>query len=175
MYYVPHSLGFWRSKLHPAPLATTGWLKHVYILVTTSYLPPVLLSPRTLMEKTCPKCPDVLQYHIDHVLCTAGLLHWTTAWLTVPVATVHVLVLLCHTYSFCGLKSQSHSDDRHVHASSLCSVRVFTHAHPTMSRIPLDILGCFCTSSFKAVLFTVTFIYFLLLVYWLHPIWNWMW
>ena len=26
------------------------------------------------------------------------------------------------SYVFCGLKSQSHSDDRHVHASSLCSV-----------------------------------------------------
>ena len=49
------------------------------------------------------------------------------------------LLLCCASFcvTFCDLKSQSHSDDGHVHATAPCSVRVFTHTRPTMSCTPL--------------------------------------
>jgi len=79
----------------------------------------------------CP-CHLVVSYIISHVSCRAhdvlpvcstsiqtvcdvpaGLLHWAIPWLTVP------LLCMC-LYFWCvifyGLKSQSHSDDSHVHA-----------------------------------------------------------
>jgi len=55
--------------------------------------------------------------------------------LTHSTCVVHVFVLCV---IFCDLRSQSHSDDNHVHATALCFVCVFVHARPTMLYIHLE-------------------------------------
>jgi len=54
----------------------------------------------------------------------AGLLHWATAWLAVPVLCMCLYFCVIFCVIFCGLQSQSHSDGGRVYATALCSVYV---------------------------------------------------
>jgi len=48
---------------------------------------------------------------------------------------MHYYYVFCVT--FCGLKSQSHSDDSHVHATAPCFVSVFAQAPQYSSKCHL--------------------------------------
>jgi len=140
-------LGFEQlATFHLAWFCIVAWL-------TDPVLKSLSVGGKICGESTlsCP-CHCSASYIMSHVSCRAhdmlpvypyrstrhvpaGLLHWTIAWLTVPVWCMCFVLVGSHSVAW--RLSYINSDDNHVHATALWSVHLYDFAHPTMSCIPL--------------------------------------
>jgi len=127
----------------------TNWRHHLLDGAITACFTVSVLKPLSEGASACQKkmakvlhlsMPNRCKLHVMHVSCRA---HDVLPVCSTPYkprwnsSLNSQFLCVCTSYViFCGLKSQSHSDNGHVHATAPSSECVFPCTHPIISCIP---------------------------------------